>query len=279
MSLSTLLMKVGLDSRAWDVGMKKLHASTTNWARSTAKTFAGQIAGMMAIESIASGIHGMYVGAEETLDAAIRYDTTTDNIQKLSAAAAKARMPVDRLMDAIKDLSVKQNDAVNGSKTWMETLSRYGFTMEDLQRNSPVEMFQALSKAVSESQMKVGALAADMDDLMSDPGHELFPAMRRGLFNDLGEMPVTFTRPQLENMAQTSAQGRSLMNQTKAEFAQYTQNQLPNTLPGVAFRIGRALGGMVFGQNPQSTAAKEQREMTDSANLQAIADGVNKMSQ
>jgi len=36
---------------------------------------------------------------------------------------------------------------------------------------------------------------------------------------------------------------------------------------------------MVFGQNPQSTAAKEQREMTDSANLQAIADGVNKMSQ
>jgi len=278
----SLMMKVGLDSRAWDVGMKKLRASTANWARSTAQTFAGQVAGMMAIQSIASGIQSMYVGAEETLDAAITYDTTTDNIQRLAQAAAKARMPVDRLMDAIKDLSVKQNDALNGSKTWMETLGRFGVTMEDLQNNTPLEMFQQLSRAVSEGVMPDRVMQAEIDNLMSDPGHDAFSKMRQGLFNDLSNLPVTFSREEIEDMAKTSAQARDLMNMSKAYAAQGLQASIKYGSYGLAYRAienSARFAGSMLGVGPQNTAAKEAREQADSDNLQAIADGVNKMSQ
>ena len=83
----SLMFKAGIDTKTWELGMKKLKASTASWAKNTARTFAGQAAGMMAFESIARGVGEMFVGAEETLDAALTYDTTTDNIQKLAAAA------------------------------------------------------------------------------------------------------------------------------------------------------------------------------------------------
>lgn len=276
----SLMAKLGLDTKAWDLSMKKVQASTTSWAKNTARTFAAQAAGMMAFESIARGIINTFEGAEETIDAALTYDTTTDNIQQLAAAAAKARMPVDRLMDAIKDLSVKQNDAVNGSKTWMETLSRYGFTMDDLKKNTPAEMFQQLAKAVSESQLPIRALQADMDDLMSDPGHEAFAAMRRGLFNDLSTMPVNFSQSELEKMADSSVAFRDITNKGKQGLSWLAMKAYENfdTQPvGVGMQIGKLLSMPFTGGNQKSTE-QETREQTDSKNLQTIADGVSKMS-
>ena len=44
----SLMAKLGLDTRAWDLSMKKVQASTTSWAKNTARTFAAQAAGMMA---------------------------------------------------------------------------------------------------------------------------------------------------------------------------------------------------------------------------------------
>lgn len=277
----SLMFKAGIDTKTWELGMKKLKASTASWAKNTARTFAGQAAGMMAFESIARGVGEMFVGAEETLDAALTYDTTTDNIQKLAAAASKARMPMDRLMDAIKDLSVKQNDAVNGSKTWMETLSRYGFTMDDLKRNTPAEMFQQLAKAVSESQLPIRALQADMDDLMSDPGHEAFASMRRGLFNDLTSMPVTYSRQELEDMARTSAQVREVKNISKAQGARFVQASTKYGTAGLLYgglMDAARFTGSMFGAGANRSAQEEAREQTDSNNLQTIADGVSKMS-
>jgi len=277
----SLMAKLGLDTRAWDLSMKKVQASTASWAKNTARTFAGQAAGMMAFESIARGVGEMFVGAEETLDAAITYSTTTDNIQQLAAAAAKARMPVERLMDAIKDLSVKQNDALNGSKTWMDTLSRFGFTMEDLKNNTPIEMFQQLSKAVSEGVMKDSVMQAELDNLMSDPGHDSFAKMRQGLFNDLSAMPITYSRQELEDMARTSAQVRELKNITKAQLARSVQASTKYGTAGLLYgglmEAARFTGSM-FGAGANRSAQEEAREQTDSKNLQTIADGVSKMS-
>jgi len=277
----SLMAKLGLDTRAWDLSMKKVQASTASWAKNTARTFAGQAAGMMAFESIARGVGEMFVGAEETLDAAITYSTTTDNIQQLAAAAAKARMPVERLMDAIKDLSVKQNDALNGSKTWMDTLSRFGFTMEDLKNNTPIEMFQQLSKAVSEGVMKDSVMQAELDNLMSDPGHDSFAKMRQGLFNDLSAMPITYSRQELEDMARTSAQVRELKNITKAQLARSVQASTKYGTAGLLYgglmEAARFTGSM-FGAGANRSAQEEAREQADSNNLQTIADGVSKMS-
>jgi len=277
----SLMAKLGLDTKAWDLSMKKVQASTTSWAKNTARTFAAQAAGMMAFESIARGIIGTFEGAEETLDAAITYSTTTDNIQRLAGAARKARMPVDRLMDAIKDLSVKQNDALNGSKTWMDTLSRFGFTMEDLKNNTPIEMFQQLSKAVSEGVMEDHVMQAELDNLMSDPGHESFAKMRQGLFNDLSSMPVNFSKSQLEEMAKSSVVYRDMMNDAEmgaARLAQYVHGSTFKTTPiGLGMGLGKLLSMPFTGGNQKSTE-QESREQTDSNNLQTIADGVSKMS-
>ena len=172
-----LFAKVALDTRDWSRGINKMKSSSKSFGSQIGRDLQGRVASMFAVERVLSGFVSMYEKAADIRDSSMRYDTDTQTYQKMAAAAAKARVPVDRLYDAVKDLTVKQREAVNGSKTWMEVFERYGFQLEDLGDMAPVEMFQALSRAVSSSSQSMSQILADMDDLMSDPGAELMPFM------------------------------------------------------------------------------------------------------
>jgi len=196
-----LFAKVALDTRDWSRGINKMKSSSKSFGSQIGRDLQGRVASMFAVERVFSGFISMYEKAADIRDNALRYDTDTQTYQKMAMAAEKARVPVDRLYDAVKDLTVKQREAVNGSKTWMKVFESYGFQLEDLGDMAPVEMFQALSKAVSDSSKSMSEILAHMDDLMSDPGAELAPFMKRGDFNDISGQQALLSENQVEGVA------------------------------------------------------------------------------
>lgn len=196
-----LFAKVALDTRDWSRGINKMKSSSKSFGSQIGRDIQGRVASMFAVERVLSGFVSMYEKAADIRDSSMRYDTDTQTYQKMAAAAAKARVPVDRLYDAVKDLTVKQREAVNGSKTWMEVFKRYGFQLEDLGDMGPVEMFQALSRAVSSSSQSMSQILADMDDLMSDPGAELMPFMQRGDFSNISSQKAAYSAGQVQDIA------------------------------------------------------------------------------
>ena len=204
----------------------------------------------------------------------------------MAAAAAKARVPVDRLYDAVKDLTVKQREAVNGSKTWMEVFESYGFQLEDLGDMAPVEMFQALSRAVSSSSQSMSQILADMDDLMSDPGAELMPFMQRGDFSNISSQKAAYSAGQVQDIAGAYDDinaglrlGERYMLKTFAIGQSGIEGLLDNP-----YSFGLAPGYLMdkfsnrSGKELQEKLTAELREKENNKALKETADAVKKMA-
>ena len=281
-----LFAKVALDTRDWSRGINKMKSSSKSFGSQIGRDLQGRVASMFAVERVLSGFVSMYEKAADIRDSSMRYDTDTQTYQKMAAAAAKARVPVDRLYDAVKDLTVKQREAVNGSKTWMEVFERYGFQLEDLGEMAPVEMFQALSRAVSSSSQSMSQILADMDDLMSDPGAELMPFMQRGDFSNISSQKAAYSAGQVQDIAGAYDDikagmrlGERYMLKAFAKGQGYFEQMLDNPY---SFGIGTGLLVDTFGDRSgrklQEKLTAELREKENNKALKETADAVKRMA-
>ncbi|MBT7337206.1 hypothetical protein HN801_00680 [Candidatus Peregrinibacteria bacterium] len=281
-----LFAKVALDTRDWSRGINKMKSSSKSFGSQIGRDLQGRVASMFAVERVLSGFVSMYEKAADIRDSSLRFDTDTQTYQKMAAAAAKARVPVDRLYDAVKDLTVKQREAVNGSKTWMEVLERYGFQLEDLGDMAPVEMFQALSRAVSSSSQSMSQILADMDDLMSDPGAELMPFMQRGDFSNISSQKAAYSAGQVQDIAGAYDDinaglrlGERYMLKTFAIGQSGIEQLLDNP-----YSFGLAPGYLMdkfsnrSGKELQEKLTAELREKENNKALKETADAVKKMA-
>ena len=282
-----LQAKVGMDTRGWTNGIRKMRSSSRKFSSEIGRDIGNRVAGVFAVERVYSGFVAMYQKAADIRDNALRYDTDTQTYQKMAAAAAKARVPVDRLYDAVKDLTVKQRDAVNGSKTWLEVFERYGFQLEDLKDKAPVEMFQDLAKAVSESSMSMSQILAHMDDLMSDPGAELAPWMRRGDFNNISGQPAAYSASQVQGTAAAYDDikagiriGERFMLQAFAvgqfQLEAWDRRRF-NLIPGLRYAMYD--GGPGDFLRTKDLQAELRMKQENNKALKATADAVKKMAQ
>jgi hypothetical protein len=241
---------------------------------------------MFAVERVLGGFVSMYEKAADIRDNALRYDTDTQTYQQMAAAAAKARVPVDRLYDAVKDLTVKQREAVNGSKSWMKVFESYGFQLEDLKDKAPVEMFQDLARAVSASSKSRSQVLAHMDDLMSDPGAELAPFMQRGDFNNISNQKAAFSAKQVEDIARAYDEIKAKERQSEAFALKassggqgYMEQLLDNP-----YSFGIGTGYLVnkmsnrSGKKLEERLTAELREKENNKALKETAEAVKKMA-
>lgn len=244
-----LFAKVALDTRDWSRGINKMKSSSKSFGSQIGRDLQGRVASMFAVERVFSGFISMYEKAADIRDNAMRYDTDTDTYQKMASAAAKARVPVDRLYDAVKDLTVKQRDAVNGSESWLKVFKDYGFQLEDLKDKAPVEMFQALARAVSASSKSMSEILAHMDDLMSDPGAELAPFMKRGDFNQIENQKVPLSSGQVQNMAGASDDLRGAWSEFFVGLMKFfndgSNQMLEYTMSGRGTALPESVSGLI----------------------------------
>lgn len=283
--MPNIFSKVFLDITSWNSSIKKMRAGMNNYVKESAKGFAGQFAGMMAVESIAKGISNLYTNAAQIRDAAITYDTDTDTYQKMAAAANSARMPVDRFYDAVKDLAVKQHEALNGSKSWLAVFERYGFTLDDLRDKSPVEMFQSFAQAVNEAGQetgRMGQILADLDDLMSDPGAELTAALTQGKFNNISNRQVLFDSQDVQTLAEVADTFRAAFADAKilgAKLLSTTWDKLGNYYGAKFGMLQNVLSGDAFRtMKMENELERKKQERENNGALKDIAEGVNRMS-
>jgi len=282
--MPNIFSKVFLDITSWNSSIKKMRAGMNNYVKESAKGFAGQFAGMMAVESIAKGISNLYTNAAQIRDAAITYDTDTDTYQKMAAAANSARMPVDRFYDAVKDLAVKQHEALNGSKSWLAVFERYGFTLDDLRDKSPVEMFQSFAQAVNEAGQetgRMGQILADLDDLMSDPGAELTAALTQGKFNNISQGQVLWKSEDIRLLADTAEMLNSWLQGLKglgADFLSGTWDLLGKAGTPLGMLSNLFSGNTMRTMQMENELERKKQERENNGALKNIADGVSRMS-
>ena len=199
-----LKAKVGLDTTGFDAGLKRMKAQAGNFMAQTSKKMQGGAGVGGAMSGVMKGgLVGMAIASARELiglgkkafptetaarirDESKKIGVDTDTFQELDYAARQSGASIENVGQAFKALSMKQQDAVNGSKEAAGAFERYGITVDQLKAKSPQDLFALIAKQVENGVNKANELA-DLQRILGESGTQLLPTMQAGLGAAMGE--------------------------------------------------------------------------------------------
>ena len=199
-----LKAKVGLDTTGFDAGLKRMKAQAGNFMAQTSKRMQGGagVGGAMG-GAMKVGIAGMILGsvreifgiatkafpiktAAKIRDESKKMGVSTDTYQELKYAAEQSSASIEDMGKAFKALAMRQLDAKQGNKQYLEAFQRYGVTIDELKSKNPEQLFSRIAEQVERGVNKANELA-DVQRLLGRSGTELLPTMQAGLGGALSE--------------------------------------------------------------------------------------------
>lgn len=135
-------------------------------------------AGALAIGAI---VHETVRGAEETNKWAKALGVTTQELEQLNFAAERAGAQEEDLSDFLKELAIRSNDAIGGSKDMAAAFAQLGVRLTDARGKvrPVVDLFGDVAEGISKTQ-NAASRTFLADTLGSDAGTRLLPLLIKG---------------------------------------------------------------------------------------------------
>lgn len=174
-------------------------------------------AGAIAAAAMAKFFLSRAKAAADVKDMANLVDVTTQLAQGLKRAAEAARLDPGKLVGALSQIQEAQAKAFTGSDKQIAAFQRLGFSIEDLKKMSPHEIFQKISRDVQSG--KITNLAA-MLTILGDDARTLLPAMKNGIA-DLNEefQNLAINRNVLDTLDEADQKWQKIKTQIKGVTA------------------------------------------------------------
>jgi len=278
-----LLAKLGLDTKAFEAGLKRMKDKTNAFMAQQSNRMGsgaaggfqrgGFIGGLAGIPIVGGIIRGLMTGPMEQgakiRDEATKMGVAAETFQHLDYAARQSGASIENVGQAFKALSMKQQDAVNGSKEAAGAFERYGITVDQLKAKSPQDLFALIAKQVENGVNKANELA-DLQRILGESGTQLLPTMQAGLGRAVQEsmrIGAPMTEQQVRDYAAANDQLTKLNQQLSA--ARYALvNYGAESLANFAMDTALHAPGMNYGE---ATTLRLQRELIESRQEQINA--------
>jgi len=202
-------------------------------------------------------------------DEAAKMGVAVETFQHLDYAARQSGGSIEDMGKAFKALAVRQLDAKQGNKQYLEAFERYGITLDELESKNPEQLFARIAEQVERGVNQANELA-DVQRLLGRSGTELLPTMQAGLGGAVAEsmrIGAPMTAQQVRDYAAASDKLTKLNQQLSA--ARYALvNYGAESLANFAMDTALHAPGMNYGE---ATTLRLQRELIESRQEQINA--------
>lgn len=165
----------GFNAKAVEMGMARLKNSVSSFG----KSFAGMLAGGLAIGSIVQGFRSAIAEGAKLQDLADRFNLPASEIGRFAAAGKEMGVSTEDVAKSLAKLSVNQTKALQGNEALQDAFSAVGISMEELQSSSPTELLNRISDAFKEGRVSGDEMAVAMD-LLGKGGINMVGMLRLG---------------------------------------------------------------------------------------------------
>jgi len=179
MAIQSLLAKIGVDTKAFNSGLKG--------AEKRVGMFRGAI---MKLGTAIAGI-GFVAMARNAINTGSRISDLSEQLrinaealQTLNAIAIKAGVEQKTLERAIRNVSIRTQEAVDGNKTYLEAFERLGISIKNFTNLPTEKKLEAIAQAYSRAGKSQEAFADIANVLGQKAGPEMLEVLRR--INDEG---------------------------------------------------------------------------------------------
>jgi len=279
-----LKAKVGLDTTGFDAGLKRMKAKAGSFMAQQAKGMGAAAAGGIARGGLIGGLAGIPIvgGIMRSLmtgpmdegarirDEAAKMGVAVETFQHLDYAARQSGGSIEDMGKAFKALAVRQLDAKQGNKQYLEAFERYGITLDELESKNPEQLFARIAEQVERGVNKANELA-DVQRLLGRSGTELLPTMQAGLGGAVAEsmrIGAPMTAQQVKDYAAASDQLTKL-NQQISQL-RYGAIDLSAELAASA-AINTNLGRFITSREGEARAERMQQTLQEKQQLQLDA--------
>ena len=235
-----------------------------------------QIAGLVGAIGVSRLVRNMLDFATSIQAASERLDISAESLQRWKALAEDVNVPLETFTAVLQNLQSNIGQALGGDTKMFERFRQFGFTMDDLNRLSPDEIFLRIADA---------AQAAGQDrgfrDLLRDVGEtealRLLPLLRQGsaeLIRRRNEVAVQMNEA-IRQTAQEEAEIRREILQLQRELNGELRQLLPVLIEALRLvnEIVRGLRtGDVLTPGVGGTASRLLNDETQRALLRRLDD-------
>jgi len=179
MAIQSLLAKIGVDTKAFNSGLKGAEKRVGMFRGAITKLGAA-IAG---IGFIAMARNAINTGSRIS-DLSEQLRINAEALQTLNAIAIKAGVEQKTLERAIRNVSIRTQEAVDGNKTYLEAFERLGISIKNFTNLPTEKKLEAIAQSYSRAGKSQEAFADIANILGQKAGPEMLEVLRR--INDEG---------------------------------------------------------------------------------------------
>lgn len=165
----------GFNAKAVEMGMARLKSSVSSFG----KSFAGMLAGGLAIGSIVQGFRTAVAEGAKLQDLSDRFGLPASEIGRFAAAGKEMGVTTEDVAKSLAKLAVNQTKALQGNDGLLDTFQSVGISMEDLANKSPTELMNQIADAFKNGAVSGDEMAVAME-LLGKGGINMVGMLRQG---------------------------------------------------------------------------------------------------
>ena len=130
-----------------------------------------------AVRDAVEGMFNMFMGSVEIAQFAESLGLSREEAEAYVLAMRQMGVSQEQAIDLMKEFNVKLGEAREGTGEGAEALERLGISLEDLQRNSPIENFRQVSEAIRDMEADMARFTAGQ--AFAGIGEDFLPEIQR----------------------------------------------------------------------------------------------------
>lgn len=176
MSILRLAAMLSLDGTRFKAGLKEASALSQQWGRDLSSSLKGELAAVFGAAAFVAYTKNAIASTVALKDQAEQSRMTTDEVQRLTAAAANAGLEWTQIAQAELQFNQRRREAVESNKELRETFAKYGMTLDDLQNPQLrfIDFMGRASKAMDAmNETEKARAATEMFDMLGKVGPKM----------------------------------------------------------------------------------------------------------
>lgn len=215
MGVLSLLVKLGIDSTAFEMGVKRAQSLGEKFGSSFKNAVTSRLAGALSVAAITGFANSVVQAADRVGELAEQLNISTDDVQKFQMAAQLYGVKFESVAAAIARVNDARTAAIANDGPQRAAFERLGLSVQDLSDRSvgSEQVLVALGEKLNANRNNAEMMAAAADLL----GLKLTKAaMAAGTIKDLGPIDM-FKAEDIKNIERFNDQMDILINKTKVQ--------------------------------------------------------------
>lgn len=189
MGILSLLVKLGIDSTDFEMGVKRAQSVGEKFGSSFKSAVTSRLAGALSVAAVTGFAHSVVQAADNVGELAEQLNMSTDDIQKFQMAAKLYGVKFESVATAINRINDARTSALSGNQAQLDAFQKLGISVNDL-TDASLGSEQVLARIgivlnANRNNAELMAAAADLLGLKLTKA-----AMAAGTVKDLGPIDL-----------------------------------------------------------------------------------------